>query len=236
MRRIKLNNKGSAIVSVMIVSTFITILATTILYVTSRNYLVKQNDYQNKITFYQAEQTLDDLKAMFAEDISKACQYAYEQTMINYGISSSSAERANNYNKAFVEYLVALWEYSELPDGENNEHVHKENSSYTQFSEMLVQQYSVYSGKDKSDIEKHIINDQDGEASCGYVSEPDKGRFTIKGVIVRYAEKGYATYITTNIVLSAPIYNWGEEDEADMDETLRMGDYIMYENWERYSK
>lgn len=249
MRRGKLNNKGSAIVSVIVVTTFITILATTVLYVTCRNYMVKQNDYQNKITFYQAEQTLDDLKAMLAEDISAACMYAYKETMVNYVGDNSSSKRAERYNKAFVDYMEALWEEDKLPDGTSNAHANI-NGSATRVK-ALIEQYSAYSGKDVAEIEKHIINTKPDDAGTvegsegtvpdiGFEKDEAKGQFVITGVVVCYAEKGYATYIKTDIGLNAPAYNWGNwgstAGEADdkTDETLRMGDYIVYRNWEKY--
>lgn len=253
MRRAKLNNKGSAIVTVIVVTAFITILATTILYITSRNYMVKQNDYQSKQTFYQAEQTLDDLKAMLANDVSAACEYAYKQTMINYVRDNSSNSRAVRYKKAFVDYMDALWESGELPDGAPNTHAYKKDDEEIPVVNSLIKEYSAYFNKDESEIENHIINtqrydggtaedgentddyDEDKAPDIGFEKNEDKGQFVIKDIVVRYAdEKGYVTYIKTDIVMNAPAYNWGNTEDENMDETLRMSDYIVYRNWEKY--
>ena len=63
------DNRGAAIVTVIVVSAFITIIATTMLYIAGRNYISKQTDYQNKISFYQAEEVLDKLKAYLVEEL-----------------------------------------------------------------------------------------------------------------------------------------------------------------------
>lgn len=247
MVRAKLNNKGSAMISVIIVTTFITILATTILYSTSMNYMVKQNDYQNKRTFYQAEQLLDNLKAMLAQDVSEACEYAYRQTMAEYAnlIKGGSSDNLTAYyNERYVKYLNELWNKSNI-DGKSN--AHKNVESEGSGAGALIAQYMKHSNESwgmAEDISGHIINgrviqtdapDLQPEPDVVFDAEdPLKGQFIIKGIIVSFTESGYTTYIKTDIVLNAPAYNWGGTLDEDMDSTLRMSDYIVYRNWEKY--
>ena len=61
--RNKLNNKGSALVTVVIVIAFITILATLILYLSVMNFQMKANDYRTKESFYGAEIPLEEIKS-----------------------------------------------------------------------------------------------------------------------------------------------------------------------------
>ena len=48
IKKLQLNNKGAAMVSVIIVAAFITILASTMLYFTSMNYQMKSTSYQSQ--------------------------------------------------------------------------------------------------------------------------------------------------------------------------------------------
>lgn len=45
---IQLNNSGSALISVVAVAIFLSVIATTIIYISGKNYQIKANDYQNK--------------------------------------------------------------------------------------------------------------------------------------------------------------------------------------------
>ena len=60
MRR-RLNNKGAAMVSVMIAIAFIAIIATSLLYMAYMNYLTKVMRYNSTDNFYTAEFALDEL-------------------------------------------------------------------------------------------------------------------------------------------------------------------------------
>ncbi|MDE7207365.1 MAG: hypothetical protein K2N90_09470, partial [Lachnospiraceae bacterium] len=71
MKEIKLNNRGSALISVLVVTTFITIIATTMLYMAAMNYQQKLTDYQNKESFYDAEKSLDELKSLLVADVQE---------------------------------------------------------------------------------------------------------------------------------------------------------------------
>lgn len=57
----KRNNAGSAIVTVLVVVTFITILATVLLYISGMNFQMKVTDYRTKESFYQAEVLAEEL-------------------------------------------------------------------------------------------------------------------------------------------------------------------------------
>lgn len=57
----KLNNKGVALVTVLITMTFATILATSLIYMAYMNYAMKSMRYSSTDNFYTAEFALDDL-------------------------------------------------------------------------------------------------------------------------------------------------------------------------------
>ena len=80
----KLNNAGSAIVTVLVVVTFITILATVLLYISGLNYQMKVTDYRTKESFYQAETPVEELRAQLAKDVQIAFAKAYAAAMSEY--------------------------------------------------------------------------------------------------------------------------------------------------------
>ena len=52
------NNKGMAMVSVLIAVAFITILATALLYISFNNFQMKVVNYESKVNFYETEHDL----------------------------------------------------------------------------------------------------------------------------------------------------------------------------------
>lgn len=107
----KLNNKGSALVVVVIVIAFITILATLILYLSVMNYHMKGNDYRTKVSFYGAEVPLEEMRLQFAVDLSFASERAYRSVLEQYGNlvdGTGTARKAEFVGELFAE-LESLW-------------------------------------------------------------------------------------------------------------------------------
>lgn len=65
----KFNNKGAALVSVMIAITFISIVATTLLVITLNNYQMKVVNSQSKSNFYETEQRINVVTAQVRNKI-----------------------------------------------------------------------------------------------------------------------------------------------------------------------
>lgn len=68
----KLNNKGAALVSVMIAITFISIVATTLLVISLNNYQMKVVNNQSKSNFYETEQRINVVTAQVRNAIPGA--------------------------------------------------------------------------------------------------------------------------------------------------------------------
>lgn len=235
-KRQKLNNKGSAIVTVIVVVLFITILATTLLFVSGRSYIMKQTDYQNKVSFYAAEETLDKLKELLIQDVNKAFDVAYRDAMIHYA-SMSKAELEAYYVKAFNAELDRMWK--EEPDRTSA------NPAATALDK--VKQFMVSKGV-SSDMTKLIKN----VYALKIVPIEDDNRFVIKGIEVYYVdEKGFSSYIKTDIVIMPPDCGFGssdsdegggetetsseEETETSSEEdTIDMNKCVIYANWQKY--
>lgn len=105
----KLNNAGSAIVTVLVVVTFITILATVLLYISGLNYQMKVTDYRTKESFYQAETPVEELRAQLAKDVQIAFAKAYAAAMSEYAGLGAEGTREANYRQRFCDELDKIW-------------------------------------------------------------------------------------------------------------------------------
>lgn len=88
--RRKTDNKGSALVVVIIAMAFIGILASVLMYMSLLNYQMKVNNLKAKDNFYSAETVLDEIRSYMGTQISESVGNAYENVLQNY--SSTSAE------------------------------------------------------------------------------------------------------------------------------------------------
>ena len=102
---IKLNNAGSTLVSVIVVVTFLTILATTILYLSGANFIMKSTDRYTKENFYDTETALEEIKTGLALVCSEAAKDAYVDTMVSYSVTSSYTRYETFQNRYFKRLL-----------------------------------------------------------------------------------------------------------------------------------
>ena len=225
-KRIKLNNEGSALLTVIVVVAFITVLATTMLYITGMNYQMKQTDYQNKKSFYKAEEALDGLKAVLAEDMSDAFQYAYQEVMVQYASLEGDARQAA-FNGAFLDYLDADWSAKE--------------SNRLVLSQTLTDEIRDRMSANSYDA-RYFIEAEAGEAPIELVCDRANGRFVIRNIRVRYAENGYSSFICTDIAFCVPDLDLEHSSSANNAWTssspdrqaVVLTDYIIYMNWTKY--
>ncbi len=105
----KFNNKGSALVVVIIVVSFICILGTLLLYLSVMNYQMKSTDYNTRVSFYGAEVPLEELRMQLAEDVSAASMKAYESVMMQYSKLNNAATREAEFQSVFFEEMLEIW-------------------------------------------------------------------------------------------------------------------------------
>ena len=78
------DNKGSAMVVVIIAMAFIGILASVLMYMSLLNYQMKVNNLKAKDNFYSAETVLDEIRTAMGERVSASVGSAYELVLKNY--------------------------------------------------------------------------------------------------------------------------------------------------------
>ena len=219
----KLNNQGAALVTVIVIVSFISILATVILYSSGMNFTMKTTDIKTKISFYDAETAAEQLKAYFAGEASKAFETAYADTLTHCGIYVDATGREAYFKNA---YFNALQE--SLTDEFNAFNVSTTETMQsflrTKVSEKYREYITVSSGTtyDTSDI------------ANGYV--------LVKGIEIVYTDDNYTTKIYTDILIGLPEQNWEvvqsqkngvpSYDEIT-NQDLKITSCIKYFNWEK---
>lgn len=192
----KVNNRGSALLTVILLVAFLTILATTLLYVSGTNMQIKQADYENKKSFYSGEEALEEIRANLMVDASNAALLAYNDVMMNYDVLSNGDYRTVEYYDAFVTRLQEVWIQPDpaLPPDDNwmnilNRHFTggANPAAYT-----LVLNSPTFTSADVLDV------------------HPTEGYIRITGIQMLYVapDTGRVTKITTDMDVRAPEINW----------------------------
>ena len=123
----KLQNKGAAMISVLVATVFIAIIATTLLYMAYLNYLTKAVRNASNDNFYTCEYALDDLATslqQIAASTNSTADAIKNITLACTGVAGSSSGR---YDDACVTSVVTLANQiadisisSNVPTGTNN--------------------------------------------------------------------------------------------------------------------
>ena len=234
--RIKcLNDEGSALLTVILIITFLTILATILLYITGMNFQIKQADYQNKKNFYTGEEALEEIKTNLIMDISKAAVLANEEMACNYAGLSSEELRVNQYNNFFVEHLQEIWDDKLAVYGSWDALLNSYHSNHTDFElEMDLVTYDANgNGSLSSDEALDVV--------------ANSGMIYIRGLKIKYVnpDNKLTTKISTDFRITAPAIDWSanaaltalpdgvDAAAAGKKELVTPKDSIVYTNWKK---
>ncbi len=105
------DNRGSAIVIVIIAMALIGILVSSILWSAYMNYMIKLSDVRNKNSFYSAETVMEQIMAGMQHEASAAITISYQDVMKNWGNNITDdlyASEVNRYNQFVTTYLDTL--------------------------------------------------------------------------------------------------------------------------------
>ena len=103
-RKNKRDDRGSAIVIVIIAMALIGILASTILWASYLNYRIKVNDLKVKNSFYSAETVVEQILAGVKKNIvSASINEAYQEVLSNWDALGSDENRQSYFITAYVE-------------------------------------------------------------------------------------------------------------------------------------
>lgn len=232
-RRIrKMNNKGAALVTVIIVIALISILATTALFVSGLNFKMKQTDYQGKQNFYSAEKTLDKIKAAAIEDVSEASDYAYKETMAEMG-NYSAAQLQIIFRDKYIKYISeTIWK-TRITAASGSHY-----QAFWDFANTNVPEANLGAATPTTIILPDETTDVDGDGVISSLiiddtTSPD--RVVIRNVRIMETSGDYTSYIMTDIAYTVPEYNWDIRSGAsEPRKHISMADYCVYMNWRKY--
>lgn len=239
-KKYRLDDSGAAILTVMVVTVFITILATTLLYITGMNYQMKQADYQNKQCFYKCETLLDDLKGKLTQDVSVAFEESYRAVMIQY-TTLDATSRQEEFQKAYMAALKDIWIKNKDWTGKNywNGSAWKHESpsggrvpsdapsadTYTAGLKSFMKFDTIktsYEGNIEGEFDIKWIGDKDGNfitqidesvttSEGEVITTVSEKLFVLKGIRASFvSETGYSSYIITDLGIKVPEYDFTE--------------------------
>lgn len=187
------DNKGSAIVMVVIALAFISILGVTIMWMSMSNYRMKATDQNNKQGFYTAETVLEQIRMGLQSDASVAANSAYSVIMQNYS-DWSEAKRESEFKTEFKKSLVAR-----LQDPSNIGFY-----SIDHLAQYIDTAINISTNASLKGTPTRFI-----KGSLGTIGEiqnvSSEGWIILKGITLEYTDdEGFYSEITTDIMISAP--------------------------------
>ncbi len=114
----KRDDRGSAIVIVIIAMALIGILATTILWASYLNYRIKINDLKVKNSFYSAETVVEQIEAGVKREVSKALNEAYQEVVSNWDALGTDANRESYFITAYIAAVESKFVTPACPAGQ----------------------------------------------------------------------------------------------------------------------
>lgn len=224
----KLNNAGSAIVTVIVVVAFITILATTILYVAGMNYYMKLTDNHTKQSFYEAETAMEEVKAALVKEVSDASTAAYQYVMMNHAGMDESALEAT-FQHQFFTTLQANWEAKARTESALGPTDPLAAEHYLQLIKKQVEtQY--YTGNNTLSLVAGAT--APGCVVWGTTDGNPNNYATISGVRLQYTSaEGFTSIIQTDYVIIMPDINWKMDNSTPTGDTIDLSECVQYANW-----
>lgn len=192
----KKNNKGSALVMVLIILTIVGILAAVALWVSLVNYQMKLTDIKVKNNFYSAESVLDQICVGLQKDVSEAYEAAYKKVSLYY-TEMSDIERKNEFESLYKNELKKRLKATDDAT----------NMSYRMD---ILKGYVYQNLQDNTKLPYAQIQVVD-RAECKALNGVDGRMITynnhivLKGIEVTFTdEDGYTSIIETDISLGVP--------------------------------
>ena len=193
LKRLRKDNRGAAIVMVIVALAFIGILGVTVMWISLSNYRMKVTDQSNKQGFYTSESVLEQIKIGLQGDASQAASTAYGVVMQNFS-SWNEAQREAMFQK---EFKKSLWKILEDPAATGN-------YSVDHLASFVDGNLNISTDpSDKGDPIRYL---------GAYMDNPkldnpgdDQAFLRLKDIELEYTDdEGYYSKIRTDIIVEAP--------------------------------
>lgn len=214
--KLKLNNAGAALVTVIVVIAFVSVMVTVLLYSASINYYMKTTDMRIKNNFYSTETALEQIRAALVDLAGDAYEESLNNCMVNYGMNATAGVGNSTFNSEFVGNFQTVWTNT--------------LGSYT------IEEY----------LKSLVDNVYSSGLTCsgGLELHETEGYVILKGVKIWYLNDGYESYIETDYIIKAPeidldiqasATNWDpadtDHDKAKTRKELDLVTCVNYYNW-----
>ena len=202
LRQLKSDNRGSAIVIVIIAMAMIGILASTIVWASYLNYRIKISDLKVKNSFYSAETVVEQILAGVKKDVvSASVNEAYQEVVSNWDALATDANRESYFITA---YTKAVEEKLGVAGGQYKKDVLKGFVDAAFWEEPTGGAATTATG--------YIVNKPWDDAVPTFKSftenrltDPTSGTMTIKNICVEfYDSDGLLSVINTDIAIDVP--------------------------------
>lgn len=204
MKENKKNNRGAAMIMVIVSIAFIGMLVAMIVYMAYYNYLMKGTDRAAKNNFYSAETALDVINAGLQSDISTAMSTAYVTVM-----QDAEGQTANEMTNDFqTDYFAELLKTSVVDKFDNAQQLCTNPSAATKYwnvshlttwLEKAGMTVSATPGTENS----VCIYTAASQANLSMIDKKDY--ITLENVKIVYTdEKGYVSIVETDIRIKTP--------------------------------
>lgn len=191
----KMNNKGAAIVLVIVAMAFIGILATMILWMSYMNYLMKITDKKATDNFYSAEQIAEEIKVGLTNDAAEAAAEAYNEVLQQYTAFDNNDERQSYFEVRMIKDMK-----NALMGADVDHYDLDKIKGYVE--DRLLNPASPASTSIRAVTLGNASNAGAGDNPIWSVST---NSILIKDVHVRYTDsKGYVSVIHTDFRVAAP--------------------------------
>ena len=206
-QKLQKNNKGSSLVTVLLVASIIAALVTVVLAIVLLNVYMKKADLEGQGAFYDAETALEEVREGLAKAESDATTYAYLDTLSNYANLNDKKstgddddekkldEKTKHFNELFrddIQKRIAL-------AGTNDYYDPVKLKDFLKETQMI------------DGVGAEIVTD----TSDAHFNSTKEGA-VLKNVQVRYTDKDkYVSEIKTDIVLEYPPIDFQNASSID---------------------
>lgn len=192
----KRDDRGSAIVIVIIAMALIGILATTIMWASYLNYRIKINDLKVKNTFYSAETIVEQIVAGVKKDIvSDSINEAYQEVVSNWDALGTDANRESYFVTAYIESVENLLKVS--PSGAPN-----------RYDKSILHDYVDADFWTEGNAEGYIVNKTWNDAVPEFKAANAVNGYesmVLKNICIEFYDgSGYLSIINTDIAIDVP--------------------------------
>lgn len=221
----KLDNAGAALVTVIVVIAFISVMVTVLLYTSSVNFYMKTTDMRIKGSFYDAETTLEEIRAALVKRVGDAYEDAYRETQTNYASIGSSSAREAAFKSAFAEAFEDGWKSDVTSYGGNTLNYIKTLVDSGHAADLVLLPVPGV-----------------GEIAPELVVNKAEGRIVLKNIRVSHVSGDYVSIIETDFIIRAPEISWdvtasatawaaGDDSSALERKEIDMVNSVNYMNW-----